>query len=527
MFHFPLWKKILVSFICLLAIWFTIPNFLSASLREKNTWLSSALVPLGLDLQGGSYVLLEIQSDHYMREQLEQIATSIRTGLRTQKNGDKPITYQQLQLESEQIKLLLNDERDALAVREYIKKLSASLDVKQDGTLLRLSFSDDVKKQMSRDLMEQSLEIVRRRVDETGTRESDIVRQGDRRILVQVPGFNDPERLKALLGKTAKLTFHLLDESITYSQSPYAPTSAQAMRLPGNTPEKDGQILYYAVQRQVMLGGEMLVDARSNFHEQDSVVQFRFNDVGAKKFAEITQRYVGKPFAIVLDQKVISAPVIREPILGGSGVISGNFTPESAKDLAVLLRAGALPAPLAVVEERTIGPSLGQDSIADGARAAILGVAFVTIFMFIGYGKFGMFANLALIMNLLIIIAVMSIISATLTLPGIAGVVLTMGMAVDANVLIYERMREEIANGKTALAAIENGFAKAFNTIFDSNITTLIAAAMLFFFGSGPVKGFAITLAVGISASMFTAVLLTRWMVVSWVKRNRPNKLPI
>lgn len=527
MFHFPVWKKIIVAIICLLAIWFSVPNFLSPSLREKAPWLSSALVPLGLDLQGGSYVLLEIQSDHYMREQLEQIATSIRTGLRTQKNGEKSITYKQLQLENEQIKLLLSDKKDVDPTLSYIKKLSSSLDIKQEGEALILYFSDSAKQQMSRDLMEQSLEIVRRRVDETGTREPDIVRQGERRILVQVPGFNDPERLKSLLGKTAKLTFHLLDESLPYSQSPYAPTSAQAMRLPSNYPEDDGKTIYYAVQRQVMLGGEMLVDARSNFHEQDSVVQFRFNDLGAKKFAEITQRYVGKPFAIVLDQKVISAPVIREPILGGSGVISGNFTAESAKDLAVLLRAGALPAPLTVVEERTIGPSLGNDSISSGARAAILGVVFVTLFMFVGYGKFGMFANLALIMNLLLIVAVMSLISATLTLPGIAGVVLTMGMAVDANVLIYERMREEIANGKTALAAIENGFSKAFNTIFDSNITTLIAAAMLFFFGSGPIKGFAITLAVGITASMFTAVLLTRWMVISWVRRNRPNKLPI
>jgi preprotein translocase subunit SecD len=373
-------------------------------------------------------------------------------------------------------------------------------------------------------VVQQSLEIVRRRIDETGTREPSVQRQGDRRIMVQLPGLRDPERIKRLLGKTAKLTFRFVDENV----------AADASRLPPGTEvltsdELDpyGKPRRYVVKKRVMVSGDTLTNAAATFQQGQPVVSFTFDSVGAKRFADATRDNVGKIFAIVLDNKVISAPVIREPILGGRGVISGHFTVQGAQDLALLLRAGALPAPLKILEERTVGPGLGADSIRAGKIASVLGMVAVVVFMALAYGLFGLFANVALLVNMVLILAALSGLQATLTLPGIAGIVLTIGMAVDANVLIFERIREEERAGRGPVTAIDAGYRRAMTTIVDSNLTTLIAAVLLFQFGTGPVKGFAVTLAIGLITSMFTAIMLTRLMVVTWLRRRRPRSLAI
>jgi preprotein translocase subunit SecD len=376
--------------------------------------------------------------------------------------------------------------------------------------------------------MGQSIEIVRRRVDEFGTTEPTIQRQGEDRILVQLPGVNEPERVKRLIGQTAKMTFHLVDDRF----QPGGPMPAtpppgtffakeESARTPGAPP------VTYVLKRRVAVSGDSLVDSQPTFEQGRPVVSFRFDSLGARKFAQVTQQNVGKPFAIVLDGKIISAPVIREPILGGSGIISGSFTAEEANDLAVLLRAGALPAPMTILEERTVGPDLGADSVADGEIACLIGFIAVVVFMFLIYATFGLFANVALLLNLVILVGAMSVLQSTLTLPGIAGIVLTLGMAVDANVLIFERIREELRAGRTTLSAIDAGYQRAFSAILDSNLTTLIAAILLFEFGSGPVRGFAVTLAIGLLTSMFTAIMVTRLMVSIYVAWRRPKLLPL
>jgi preprotein translocase subunit SecD len=343
-----------------------------------------------------------------------------------------------------------------------------------------------------------------------------------------VPGVDDPERVKDLLGRTARLTFHLLDPSTTAAQARRGGVPAGSVLLSGNEVGPDGEPLEeYVVRRRVMVSGDTLTDAQPTFQEGRPVVSFSFDQAGARRFGDVTSENVGQRLAIVLDGEVISAPVIRSPILGGNGVIEGGFTTQTANDLALLLRAGALPAPLTVLEERTVGPGLGADSIAAGKAAAAIGFVLVVVFMIVSYGLFGLFAAVALVFNLALILAVLSMIQATLTLPGIAGIVLTVGMAVDANVLIFERIREEIANGRSPISSVDAGYGRALTTIIDANLTTLIAALLLFAFGSGPIKGFAVTLSVGIVASMFTAIMVTRLMVVVWLRRTRPKAIPI
>ena len=347
--------------------------------------------------------------------------------------------------------------------------------------------------------------------------------QGEDRILLQVPGLQDPESLKRLLGKTAKMSFHLMDEA-----DPFASSVRKAkpgyLLLDDVKPDVTQK---YLVKKRVALSGDLLVDSQPTFDQGQPVVSFRFNNLGGKKFAKITSENINKPFAVVLDGKVITAPRINGAILGGSGIITGGFSVNEANELSLLLRSGALPAPITVIEERTVGPSLGADSIEAGKTAAIIAIILVIVMMAILYKRFGIFSNIALIFNLILILAILSLFGATLTLPGIAGVVLTMGMAVDANVLIFERIREEIRIGKTPFAAVDNGFSAAFTTILDSNITTLIATFLLFSYGTGPVKGFAVTLSVGIFCSMFSAILLTRMFVVLWLKKNKPKTLKI
>jgi len=374
--------------------------------------------------------------------------------------------------------------------------------------------------------IEASIETVRRRIDAFGTTEPTIQRQGLDRILVQVPGIDDVSRLKQMVGKTGKLEFKLVDPSTTCQEA-----KDTGRKPPGTeiVESSDRYVSCYLLQSRAMVTGENLVDAQPSFDQRtnEPIVTFRFDSAGAKRFARVTQANVNHPFAIVLDNKVISAPVIREPILSGSGQISGNFSVQEANDLAVLLRSGALPANLTIIEERTVGASLGADSVAAGEFAGVIGIVFVVVFMALSYGLFGLFANLALAVNIALIIGALSLLQATLTLPGIAGIVLTIGMAVDANVLIFERIREEAYAGKSAIASIDSGYSRALGTILDANITTFIATVILFWLGSGPVRGFAVTLSIGIITSVFTAFTLTRLMVAQWVKMRRPAEVPL
>jgi preprotein translocase subunit SecD len=395
------------------------------------------------------------------------------------------------------------------------------IEVSIDGALLTVVLTETAMRAMDDRTMAQSLEIMRRRIDETGTREPTIQRQGAERILIQVPGVGSAEELLTIIGKTAKLAFHMV-QNVTEDRD--------ARPGPGNILVPDAvEARYYVLPRRALITGDRLTDAQPGFDSQsgEPVVNFRFDVAGARKFGQVTAANVGRPFAIVLDDEVITAPRINEPITGGSGQISGSFTVESAAQLSILLRAGALPAKITVLEQRTVGPDLGADSIAAGETAVVIAFAAVLLFMGLYYGLFGLFANLALIFNVAMIMAVLSVIGATLTLPGIAGIVLTIGMAVDANVLVFERIREELRSGKGPARAIETGYERAFSAIIDANVTTFLAAAILFFMGSGPVKGFAVTLGIGICTSVFTAVVVTRLFVSLWFSARRPKVITL
>jgi preprotein translocase subunit SecD len=482
MLRFPPWKMALVLGICLLGLVYSLPNlFPRAEMERMPEWLPHKQINLGLDLQGGSHLLLEVDLSAMLTERLEALVDDVRATLRAERIG-----YRSL------------------------------------GRL-----SDDAAQEMQRAAVAQSLEIVNRRIDEVGTREPTIQRQGDDRILVQVPGEKDPESIKRLLGQTAKLTFHLvdLDTSVEQALSGNLPPGSEL--LPGDENDASGGAAQYVVRKRVEVSGENLVDAQPTYYQNQPVVSFRFDSVGGRKFGNITRDHVGELLAIVLDDKVISAPRIDEPILGGSGIIRGNFTVQEANELSVLLRAGALPAPLNIVEERSVGPDLGSDSIEAGAMAAVVAFILVAAFMVIYYGFFGLIADLALVVNLLLMFAILSVLQATLTLPGIAGIVLTIGQAIDSNVLIYERIREETRLGRTPIAAVDTGFREALRTIVDANLTALIAAVLLYAFGSGPVRGFAVTLGIGIVTTMFTAVTFTRLVMATWLWRTRPAVLPV
>lgn len=522
MLNFSKFKIFAILTVALLSIYFSLPTLLGSK-ADNLGFLPDKKVNLGLDLRGGSYLLLEVNFNEYLKEQLESLRGDIRAAFRGKEVNGERIRYSGgINISGQKIVFAMTDMSATDEVRKILKDVSRDITVNVKGNNIEVAFDELAVKTMQKNVLDQSIEIVRRRVDETGTREPDIQRQGDDRILLQVPGLDNPENLKNLLGKTAKMTFHLLNESMPYPDTGRGPVPPGTIRL------KSADGTAYAIKKKVMVSGDLLVNATPGVNQYGQpVVNIRFNSLGAKKFGDITKENVGKPFAIVLDGQVITAPVIRSVILGGTAEISGSFTTQEASDMALLLRAGALPAPLNIVEERTVGPSLGADSIEAGKNAVIIGMVFVMGSMFLAYGLFGVFSNIALLINMSLIIAVISLFGATLTLPGIAGIVLTMGMAVDANVLIFERIREEVGIGKTPFAAIDNGFSQAFRTIFDSNVTTLIAAFLLYIFGSGPVKGFAVTLSVGILASMFSAVLLTRLMVVVWLKEKRPTRIPI
>lgn len=522
MLQFSRWKIFIIIGVCLFFLIAALPSVLPESMRGNIPgWLPGKPVNLGLDLQGGSQLLLELDFKSYWNEKLQSITNEVRSHLRKEKIG-----YKDLAVRDGSVILTLRPETipAGLDIKKTLQNIDGDLDVTLNGDAVALSYTEAHKIQVKQKLLDQSIEIVNRRVNETGTKEPIIQRQGEDRILLQVPGLDNPEKLKNILGRTAKMTFHMvrLEVDVSALQTGIAPPGIKI--LPGDQDSHQR----YAIDAQVELSGDMLTDASASFDESNQpVVSFQFDTEGARRFGTITSKNIGQLFAIVLDDKVITAPRIKDAILGGNGIIYGNFTPESAKELALLLRAGALPAPLTIIEERTVGPSLGADSIEAGQKACIIGVVLVMGFMLLCYGLFGLYADIALLMNLIIMLGTLALFDATLTLPGIAGIVLTLGMAVDANVLIYERIREEVRLGRSPFAAIESGFRMAFGTIVDANLTALIAAALLYYFGSGTVKGFAVTLSIGIIASMFTAITLTRLMVVVWLRRTRPKTIPL
>jgi preprotein translocase subunit SecD len=540
MLYFAPWKIALVAILCVLGFAFTIPNFVSEQTAEGlPDWLPHKQVNLGLDLQGGSHLLLEVEAAVVVEERLAALVDSVRPALRGKRIGYRALGQQNNAVtvtirKPEQMETALAEIRklavpvQANAIAGIAGGQDIVVEVVNDNQIV-VTLTEEAIRERRRSAIEQSIEIVRRRIDELGTREPTIQRQGDERILVQVPGLQDPERLKSILGKTAKMVFRLVDVTTSPAEilgGARTPPGSELLESDERTAD-GGPANMFVVRKRVMVSGDTLVDSSATFQDNMPVVSFRFDSVGAKRFGDATAKNVGRPFAIVLDRRVISAPVIREPILGGTGIISGNFTVQEVQDLSLLLRAGALPAPLKILEERTVGPALGADSVAAGKIACIIAFVAVMIFMVLSYGIFGLFADLALIINLFLIMGALSILQATLTLPGIAGIVLTIGMAVDANVLVFERIREEVRTGKTPFAAMEAGYQRAVGTIFDANITTFIAAVILFVMGSGPIKGFSVTLGIGIITSVFTAVVVTRLMLVFWLRRTRPVALPI
>ncbi|CDP53633.1 protein translocase subunit SecD [Paradevosia shaoguanensis] len=528
-------RTAIIAIVALLGVLFAIPSFLPENVRESwPGFLPRQTVVLGLDLQGGSHLLLQVNQEGIVTERLQSLRRDVRNVLANQ-NGIGNITTTDAATNT--LTIELTDPSQKEAARSAIQSLQntignsllavggvneLSFGETPDGKLTITLTPEGVEQRMSA-LVAQSIEVIRKRVDELGTTEPQIQRQGTNRVLVQVPGFGDSQRLKDIISRTARLTFHMVYPGMSAAQ-------AEAQGLPAGTivlPSQDGgkELIY----EDVALGGESLTDAQPGFDQQTgrSVVSFKFDTRGAVTFSDITSKNVGKRFAIVLDNQVLTAPVIQQPITGGSGQISGSFTPQTANDLAVLLRAGALPASLDVVEERTVDASLGADSIRSGLTAGIVAGILVVTFMVVAYGLWGVFANVSLVLNIILIFGALSMLGATLTLPGIAGIVLTIGMAVDANVLIYERMREEQRAGKSPIQAINAGFERAWGTIIDSHLTQLIAAIVLYFMGSGPVQGFAVTLALGILTSLFTSYTVTSYQVKLWYGLRRPKTLRI
>ncbi|MBX4860574.1 protein translocase subunit SecD [Rhizobium bangladeshense] len=516
------WLVVTYAVIILLGLLIALPNVLPQSVLQRlPAWLPHEQVSLGLDLRGGSHLVLEVDEADLTKERLQSLLQDARRVLREKGIQPKAVVRSQ-----NQIVVTLADASQSDAAVTELKTLAnpistglsagqADLDVTANGATITVGFSRAGIAANVDNAVQQSLEVIRQRVDQVGVSEPTIQRIGANRVLVQLPGAQDPSRLRELLGSTAKMSFHML-----------APNNAPG---PGVTILKDDEGNSYPVLDRVEISGDRLSDARVSFdpNTREPIVSFRFDSAGATRFAEITRQNVGNPFAIVLDNKVLSAPVIREPITGGSGQISGSFSADSATTLAAMLRAGALPAKLTVIEERTVGADLGADAIKMGIYSGLVGFALVALFIFVLYGTWGILANIALLIHTILTFSALTLVGATLTLPGIAGVVLGIGLAVDANVLINERIREETRKGKGAFAAIDTGFNRAYSTIIDGNMTALIAAAILFFFGSGPVRGFAVTMALGLIISMFTSVAFVRVAMIEITRRRRFKVLNI
>jgi preprotein translocase subunit SecD len=544
MLQIPFWKRFLILSVAFLGLLFSLPNFFSEKqLAFLPSWMRQQVV-LGLDLQGGSHLLLEVQGDALMEEQYGFILDSLRKQMRSEHIG-----YLNLKASAKDVSFRLRREEDLSKLQNVLSKLDPELSFSQQDGTIYTAYSASAEKALLKRAVDKSIETIRFRIDERGTKEPLIQPQGERRIVLQLPGESDPARVKQLIGKTAKLSFQMVEGVITGSQlaSTSVPIDQELLSEPdqesangsshgstqgpkqGRTQRRgrEGEKIYYLVRKERLITGDMLVDAQPSIDPERHrpEVQFRFNSQGATRFADATRDNVGRLFAIVLDQQVISAPEISQPILGGAGVIHGNFSTQEAQDLALLMRSGSLPAPLSFLEERAVGPGLGADSIRAGAIATLVAIVFVALFMLVVYAWFGIFADLALIFNMCLLFAVLSLLGATLTLPGIAGIALTIGMAVDANVLINERIKEELRLGRKLISAIDVGYQRAMGTIIDSNVTTLIGAGLLYIFGTGPVRGFAVTLSFGVLISMFTAVSLSRVFIVYWLEWFRPKKL--
>ena len=554
MLQFSLARKLLIWGLCAIGVLFAAPNAFYTRVEQANdararlaagtgsgpetvakaegwpSFLPSYLVNLGLDLRGGAHLLAEVQVGDVHGEQLDAMWPEVRDALRAERavvgtirrQDDNDLELRVRISRPEAIAAAVAAvERLARPVQTLTGAGSTDIEVGSDGADVVLTLSEAEKARTDQRTMEQSLEIIRRRVDEAGTREPSIQRQGDRRILIQVPGIGSAEELKDLIGKTAKLTFHTVAGRTSDADARVRP---REILLPSD----DEPGLFYVLDKSPTISGDHLVDAQPSFDQNNQpAVSFRLNPAGGRIFGEYTAENVGNPFAIVLDDRVISAPTIQSHIPGGSGIITGRFTVEESTKLAIQLRAGALPARVVYLEERTVGPELGQDSIDAGRIACVVAFVAVLVFMGLSYGLFGLFANVALIVNIGLIFGLLSLIGATLTLPGIAGIVLTIGMAVDANVLVFERIREELRHARGPARAVELGYERALSAIIDANITTLIAAVILFAMGSGPVRGFSVTLGLGIITSVFTAVWLTRMMIATWLERRRPKMIEV
>ncbi|WP_120632792.1 protein translocase subunit SecD [Ruegeria sp. EL01] len=553
MLQIDTWKRVLIWLVCVTGLVMALPNAFYTRVEQSNdakaaielgidtpemqaeaaqwpNWMPSSLVNLGLDLRGGAHLLAEVQVGDVYESRMEAMWPEIRDALRDERATIGTIRKQPS--DPDEIRVRISEPAGMPRALEVVRGLArqvqtltgvgaTDIEARAEGDTIVVQLSDAEKLASDDRTVRQSLEIVRRRIDEVGTREPTIQRQGTDRILIQVPGIGSAGELKEIIGTTAQLTFN-----------PVVNRGTDADAVPGIgeslVPSLDEEGLFYMIESAPVVTGEELVDAQPAFDQNGRpAVSFRFNTSGARKFGDYTRDNVGSPFAIVLDDEVISAPVIQSHIPGGSGIITGNFTVEESTNLAVLLRAGALPAGLEFLEERTIGPELGQDSIDAGKVATIVAFVAVLVFMALSYGLFGLFANIALIINVGLLFGLLSLIGATLTLPGIAGIVLTVGMAVDANVLIFERVREELKSAKGPARAIELGYEKALSAILDANVTTFITAVILFAMGSGPVRGFAITLGLGILTSVFTAIFVTRVMIVMWFERRRPKTIEV
>ena len=521
MLRFPPWKIWLVVAVCALGLVFALPNAVPQSvLSGLPSWLPRSQLSLGLDLRGGVYLLLQVDTEAFVDDRMAVVEEDVRRELRGERIGARVVSNR-----GGVLAMALRDAADAETARRSLDGIGQGVEVAiDDQGRVTATLTEAGRQEGLSDAIDRALEVVGRRIDETGVREPVIQRQGADRILVQVPGLQNPEDLKVIIGKTAKLAFRMVDRDADIASALAGQVPIGSELVPSADPTGPS---HYVVAKRIMVSGESLTNAAASFDRGQPVVAFSFDTPGARRFCDATTENVNRPMAIVLDDEVISAPRINSPICQGNGIITGSFSVAETNNLALLLRAGALPVPLEIVEERTVGPSLGADSVRAGEIAAAIGFMAVVVFMIVAYGLFGVFANVALTINLILLLGAMSLLQATLTLPGIAGIVLTVGMAVDANVLVFERIREEVANGRTPFNAVDAGYKRAMTTIIDANLTTILAAALLFGLGSGPVRGFGVTLGIGIATSMFTAIMVTRLQTVLWLRRRRPQALPL